>query len=363
MTAPTIGDPEATAPPGGVLSRWRRLGRGQRAVTAVVAVVLAVNVVLAALGSLLGGDPGGPVSSSFSTGGDGLEAYADLLREAGHPVTRLRDAPSSSDLAGAGTVVVADPTELTAADARALARFTADGGTLVLAGSRTSPLLARLTGQPVRWSTISGSAERLAVWVPSPETGGADGLAGDDGSRWADPGGLLPLVGAGGQPAVVTGAVGEGRVVALASASPLHNANLARADNARFGLGLAGPADSRVVFVESVHGFATSGFDAVPASWKWTALGLGLAAVVGLWAAGTRFGPPEPDRRALRPPRLDHVVALAADLDRVSPPPADPAAAMAEGALAAAAERRARGMADPDADTVPARPHRGGTNP
>ena len=75
--------------------------RGQRVVVGVVALLVAVNVGLAGLRSLVGGEPGGPVSSSFSTGADGLEGYADLLRavEGGH----LDD--------GLDTVVVEDERE------------------------------------------------------------------------------------------------------------------------------------------------------------------------------------------------------------------------------------------------------------
>jgi hypothetical protein len=77
------------------------------------------------------------------------------------------------------------------------------------------------------------------------------------------------------------------------------------------------------VFFESVHGFGATVVDALPPSWKWAVTGLALSLLVGLWWAGSRFGPPEPSARALRPARLDHVRAVAADLERVSTAPAD----------------------------------------
>jgi len=311
----------------------------------VVAAIVLINVAASALESIVGGEPGGPVSSSFSTGGSGLEGYADLLDAHGHRVTRLRDAVGRDDLPAGSTVVVADPDQLTEAEVRALGEFVVDGGTLVVAGAATEPIVGLLTGQRVRWQQRA-TTDELDVWVPDARTGGAERLAGDRGGRWRDIGPLVPLVGADGQAAVVTAPVGDGTIVALADADLLHNQHLASADNAAFALALGGDAPRPVVFVESVHGFARGGLDAVPPSWKWATAGLALALLVGLWAAGARFGPPEPDHRSLRPPRLEHVRALAADLEAVSPPLPDVDGALRAGSEAARAERRRRGLPD-----------------
>lgn len=335
---------------------WRRLGTGQRVAVVCVVVVLGLNVVLSAIGSILGGEPGGPASSSFSTGADGLEGYADLLERAGHPVTRLREPVRAADLPADATAVIADPEQLEPSEAKALARFVAGGGRLLVAGRDGAPVVQAVTGTPVEW-VLRGDAARLRVWVPAPEVGDARVLVGDQGGRWRNVGPFVPVAGASDEPAVIVGAVGRGSVVAVADAAVLHNQNLARADNARFALAAAGDDRRPVVFVESVHGGVT-GWAAVPSSWRWTLLGIAVTGLVAVWAAGVRFGPPEPAARQLRPPRLDHVEALAADLDRVTPPPADLAAALAEGAQAAARERHARGQADPD--TVPADPPRAG---
>jgi hypothetical protein len=287
----------------------------------VVAVVV-LNAALAGVRSLLGSEPGGPVSSSFGTGTDGLEGYADLLAAEGRAVTRLRDPVTADALPAGATVVVADPDSLTPAEARALVGALQGGSRLVLAGQATTDLLAAVSGAPVRWERDE-AVDRLAVWVPGEDTGVARELAGDRGGRWVEVGPLVPLAGSGDRPALVAGPVGDGRVVALTDAEPLHNANLADADNAAFALALAGAADSPVVFVESVHGFSASGLDAVPPAWKWTAAGLAQALIAAMWCAGARFGPPEPQRRELRPPRRDHVEAVAANLDRVTDPTVD----------------------------------------
>lgn len=302
-------------------SWWSGLPRGQRVVVAVVAFLVAANVGLAGVRSLVGGEPGGPASSSFSTGGDGLEGYADLLRAEGHPVTRLRTAPGPGDLPPSATVVLADPAQLGRAELDALAGFLADGGRLVLAGAANEAILAGATGHEVTYA--DGPAGDLRVWVPSTVTGTAQELAGDRGGRWRDVGPLVPLAGGTGGAdgaAVVAGPAAGGEVVALADTSLLHNANLARADNAAFGLGLAGAEGRPVVFLESVHGFGGSGADAVPDSWKRALAGAALALLVGVWSAAARFGPPEPQRRDLRPPRRDHVDAVAAALDQAGAP-------------------------------------------
>ncbi len=303
---------------------WNRLPRGQRVLVGVIALVVAVNVGLAGVRSLVGGEPGGPVSSSFSTGADGLEGYADLLRAEGHAVTRLRTPPGPRDLPSSATVVLADPKQLGQAEVDALGAFLRGGGRLVLAGAATEPIVAAAAGRPV--THVDVAARDLRVWVPSTATGSARDLAGDRGGRWRDVGPLVPVAGsdghdgAGAGAAVVAGPAGPGEVVALADASLLHNTNLARADNAAFGLGLAGADGRPVVFLESVHGFGQEGADAVPDSWKRALAGAAIALLVGVWSAAARFGPPEPQRRELRPPRRDHVDAVAAALDQAGAP-------------------------------------------
>ena len=343
----------------GLAAWWRSLGRGQRAVVAVLGAVVGVNLLLGSFGSIFGsGHPGGPVSSSFSTGGAGLEGYADLLRKAGHPVVRWREGVAKAPLDPSATVVVADPGKLSRADRQALAAFVRSGGRLVVAGPSGAGLLGEVTGTEV--GTDRGDpSDELQGWLPVDGLQGTERYTGDEGSRWTDAGPLLPAAGDGddGRPWILVGDVGAGSVVALADAAPLHNAHLAEADNARLGLVAAGGPERPVVFLESVHGYGATGLSALPAAWRWSGGGLVLALAVGMWAAGARFGPPEPSRRALRPPRADHVEAVAADLQAVTPAPTDLAGALHEGAAAAEAARRRFGV---EAATVPQHPHEPG---
>ena len=103
----------------------------------------------------------------------------------------------------------------------------------------------------------------------------------------------------------------------LADSSPLQNRLLGTADDAAFGLALAGPRHRPVEFLESYHGYGTgTGLSALPLSWKLLLSGLGLAALVYMVARGRRFGPPEPEGRSLPPPRRDYVDSLAAVVAR-----------------------------------------------
>ena len=300
---------------------WSSLGRAQRVVAVVVTLVVGVNVVLAGLGDVVPSSPGGPSSSAYGTASDGLAAYADLLERSGHEVTRLRRTVGPADLPVGATAVVADPTRLSEAEGAALGRFVVDGGRVLVSGASSASLVEAFTGRPAHFDAVEGGA-RVQVWVPTTFTGSALTLEGDRGGRWSDYGSLLPLAGADGRATLLTATVGRGRLLALADTAPLLNANLDRADNASLGLALAGPGRP-VVFVESVHGFESGGLGAVPSGWKWAAAGLAVALLLGLWAAGTRLGPPEPTVRVLRPPRADYVDAVAATMRNGIASPAD----------------------------------------
>lgn len=209
--------------------------------------------------------------------------------------------------------MVADPVDLDTDDLQALSGFVTGGGRLIVAGEQASGLLAALTGVEVRRTTAS--AGDLNVWVPSEHTGAAMELAGDRGGRWVGAGPLVPLAGDGEHPVLVVGDVGAGKVLALADTDLLHNRNLARADNAALALALVGDGDRPVLFAESVRG-RPGGFSAMPTAWKWMLAGLAVALGASLWSAAARFGPPEPPPLTSRPPRRDHVEAVAAALHR-----------------------------------------------
>ncbi|MGH8993956.1 MAG: DUF4350 domain-containing protein, partial [Acidimicrobiia bacterium] len=287
-----------------------REGRPPRSVLAAGALLAVATVV-----SLLPerGGAGSP-SSSYGTGPTGSGAYAELLGRFDHRVERIRGKLDRADLAAGSTLVILDA-GLDDAEVERVARFVRAGGRLVAGGARAGlwleevvPGVPAMTPAPALVATATGGA-------PESEGIGEVRLAGF--GTLAGPGELEPLlVGReDGAPVAVVGDVGAGRVVVLADATPLQNILLGVADNAAFGLALAGPAGTPVVFAEGPHGYGTAtGLAALPVRWRVALGGLALAAAVWLVARSRRLGPPEDEFRDLGPRRRDYVDALAGTL-------------------------------------------------
>ena len=261
-------------------NRWR-VGLG------LVAVIVAINIALRVLGTLTGGTPGGPQSSSYATAAGGTAAYAELLGRAGHAIDQARSLPHEAPPSPEATVFLLDPPSVASADLAALAAFVRSGGRLVASGLSPDAMRTLGAGAPPRMSFA-----RLAR---------ADGLSiQTDGVTWRAHGFLVAT------------RLGSGTVDLLPDASPLQNRLLGAADNAAFGLALAGPSTRPVEFLETYHGYGRSaGLSALPFAWKLLLGGLGLAALIWLVARGRRFGPAELEVRDMPPPRREYVDSLA----------------------------------------------------
>jgi hypothetical protein len=269
------------------------VSRPWRIALGVVAVVVAANLVLRFVGTLTGGTPGGPRSSSYATSHHGAAAYAELLGRAGHPVLQVRKLPHQSPPDTGATVFLLDPPAVGTADLEALRAFVRGGGRLVAAGLSPDAMREFVFRPPQRVPASS----RMHVDGLDIQTGG--------GTAWRGDG------------FVATRRVGRGTVEFLADSSPLQNRLLGSADNAALGLALAGAAGRPVEFLESYHGYGTgSGFSTLSLAWKLLFCGLGLAALVYAIARGRRFGPPEEEERSLAPPRRLYVDSLAAVVAR-----------------------------------------------
>jgi hypothetical protein len=269
------------------------VSRPWRIALAVVALLVIVNVALRLLGTLTGGTPGGPRSSSYATSAHGDAAYAELLGKTEHAVDQVRELPHSSLPNGGATVFLLDPPGVRTTDLQALRRFVGDGGRLVAAGLSHDAMHELVSRVPER----ALGSPRVRVDGLQVETDGA--------AAWR------------GEGLVATRRVGSGTVELLADSSPLQNRLLGSADNAAFGLALAGPPSRPVEFLESYHGYGTgSGLSALSLAWKLLLGGLGVAALVYMVARGRRFGPPEEEGRSLAPPRREYVDALAAVVAR-----------------------------------------------
>ncbi len=269
------------------------MSRPWRIALGVLALLVAVNLALRFLGTLTGGTPGGPRSSSYATSQHGAAAYAELLGRAGHPVEQVRRLPHASQPSAGATVFLLDPPAVGSADLDALRAFVRGGGRLVAAGLSPEAMRGLVFRVPHR---VRGS-RRVHMDGLEIETDGA--------TVWRDEG-LLAVR-----------RVGRGTVEFLADSSPLENRLLGSADNAAFGLALAGPANRPVEFLESYHGYgAGSGLSALPFAWKLLLGGLALAVLVYMVARARRFGPPEEEGRSLAPPRREYVDSLAAVVAR-----------------------------------------------
>ncbi len=268
------------------------MSRSWRIGLTIVALLVAANLLLRLLGSLTGGTPGGPRASSYATAPRGAAAFAELLGRAGHPVVQMRSVPARTPPSPSTTVFLLDPPGVGRPDIATLTAFVRAGGRLVVSGVSGGALggLAPNALQRTRGSDLA-HVHRLRIRT--------------DGASWRSQG------------FVVARSLGSGRVFLLADASPLENRLLGSADNAALGLTLAGPTTRPVEFLESYHGYGRSaGLSALPFAWKLLLGGLGLAALTWLVARGRRFGPPEPEGRALPPPRRLYVDSLAATLGR-----------------------------------------------
>ena len=265
-----------------------------------------------AIWSALVPEPSGPRSSSYATAPAGAAAFAELLERRGRQVVRRREAPHERRLDPRATLVALDPGSLAGEDRRAVARFVEAGGRLVAAGRGSEGLANELLDQPPE-RDAEGPRDGRPL-VPVPEAAGTIRTAGD--GRWRTSGEALPVVGGPDGDLVLTARSDRGQVVLLATASPLQNALLARADNAALALALA-PRGRPVTFLESVHGYGrATGLAALPDRWKWLLAGLGLAGLVFLLARLRRFGPPEQAARDLAPPRRLYVEAVGRTLAR-----------------------------------------------
>ncbi|HYV58793.1 MAG TPA: DUF4350 domain-containing protein [Acidimicrobiia bacterium] len=298
---------------------WRRLHPAVRVVIALVVLVVVVNIVLSLVdSSTRGSDDTAPRSSSLSTGRDGLAAYAELLRRNGHDTEAQRGDLTADAVASSDTLVVLDPVGLGRDEERAVRRFVERGGRLLAGGPGAAGLLAAVFADPPVWS--SAGIRDAGPVGGAPEVTGLRSVRTAGEGSWSEPGATTPVLGNASRTLATVATVGRGRVVALADPSPLQNRLLGTADNAGFGLLAAG--DGRAVaFAEGAHGYGhASGLGAIPGRWQAALVGLTLAALLGVVAAGRRLGPPEDAARPLPPPRRDYVDAVAVTLARTNQP-------------------------------------------
>lgn len=326
---------------------WRALPPWARWVGGIIAGVILLNVAMTLLADAYGGPEGRP-SSSYATAPEGTAAFAELLARRGHPVVPLRGALTDESLPEDGVLVVLDPENITGDEVSELTEWTAAGGDLVIGGRPQLWARGLLPESEPEWSA-AGIVDAQPLADVS-EMKGVARVGGEGFGSWEDTAAALPVAGlqTGTRTLVAVARIGSGRAVLLADPSLLHNRHLARHDNAVFAVNLGGPPGTPVYFAEGVHGYGNeTGLMAIPFRWKLFLIGLALASIVWMVAAGRRLGPPEPEARELPPPRRAYVEALATTLARTKR--ADEVVAPVRAAVRSRIAQRAGLDSDPDA--------------
>ena len=282
----------------------------------IAAAAVAALLVLGALNAEPSGERG--VSSGTTaadTGPRGLSGWAALLGIAGHDVERVEAAPGGAELDPDATAVLIDPFALSEGDSQALGSFVADGGRLVIGGTLQAETIDEIAGIGTgEW--IAGGPATATPLVLAPETVGVEAVSGAGDGRFEDAGEALPALGQEGAFTLLLASHGEGRIAILADPSPLRNAALAEADNARLALALAGEAGRPVSFLERVRARPGEGLGALPSDWLWAFGGMLLAGLALIAARARRLSPPQEDPMRAAPPRRLYLDAMAASLTR-----------------------------------------------
>jgi hypothetical protein len=303
--------------------RWRALPRVWQIALGGAAGLVAISLLFGEIGSLYSSPNNtaiGP-SSSLDTGPPGTAAFAKLLSQNHYSVQQLTSPTAGASLPSSGTLFILNPSTPIVSGLPTLKAFVASGGRLVIGGPPGGKVLRTLipTGPLPTWQAApAGFAQPVAHAAENQGVGGVD--SGSTGS-WVVPRAAdlkILLEGDGGPLALlVTEPASAGRtpgsVVLLASDAALENSELAKADDAAFGLDLAGRPGAKVVFDEYVHGFgrAGGGLAGLPDHWKLALILAVLAAAVWMLSASRRLGPPQRAGLPVMPPRVAHVDALA----------------------------------------------------
>ena len=237
----------------------------------IAAGAVVVEFALSLVGSVYGTPSRlivGP-ASSFDTSSRGVSALAQLLAGRRHPIRQLNVPVRSASLPLPGTLFVLDPQATLTNELPAIDRYLAAGGSVVLAGRPAVGTLRVLLGRgplPL-WQAATPGPSRAGAPVPQnyaartviSNTGGSWRTTTTTGVAGPKPGQVRTLVGGTRGALALIADVGRGRLVLLASSSPLDNGLLARGDDAAFALDLAGPAGTAVAFDEYDHLQTSSG--------------------------------------------------------------------------------------------------------
>ena len=222
-----------------------------------------------------------PLPSTYLSGQHGARAAYETLLRSGYPIERWeRPLTELAETAGSSTVVIfAQPFTRETADIKAVQQIVERGGRVLATG---------FFGGFIVPGGEAGTPGDFTFAACKLEPEGLDQLA-DTGEVWMVPGATWQPAnpahrvqyGCAGQPAVVEYDYGKGHVVWWASATPLENGSLSRAQDLDLLLNSIGPRDGHHFYWdESLHGDVRSDWSYVGGPTRWLLLG-------GLFLLGT----------------------------------------------------------------------------
>lgn len=284
------------------------VNRQDRRLLLVLGAIFGATVLLALLLSP-SADKQAKVATTYSTASEGAKAAYLLLRESGYSCERWERSPSGLK-SNNTTLFIADPGVAPSPDdQRSVRKFVSDGGTLVIAGVWGSMFLPDKapTSEPFRivgWQNFDALA-------PSAAARQAPQIKMQAAAYWPGNSTGVALYGNSGRIVVMQYAIGKGRVIWLASSSPLSNAGLRESGNLAFLLALVGEKNHPVVWDEYFHGHRAINNEGVghpQIRWLFGQLAILAAAVLGTYSR--RSGPQRAPAAESRLSPLEFVQAL-----------------------------------------------------
>ncbi|MFZ0544076.1 MAG: DUF4350 domain-containing protein [Candidatus Promineifilaceae bacterium] len=286
------------------------------AILAVLVIVTAFGAVRQAQGQQL------PPFTSYSNAPSGVRAFNLWLEALSYNVRNITyenyRIPDETNL----VLILQPSTTLTEAHMTLLDEWVEEGGTLVLAGDRTSTLFAA-EHYGFELTFLSDVADSFSEQLPlfqSPLIGGV--VTGPTATFWrTDRTDFITHLAVGSRPVVVSFAQGDGRVFLSATPYPFSNAGLKEAGNPEMVLNLVSAAGegNNVWFDEWHHGIrASSTTISGPGEWlRYSPVGQAILYVVGIFFLavvlnGRHFGKPKPLPREInRRTPLEYITAIA----------------------------------------------------
>ncbi len=264
--------------------------------TGVLVILVASALILARGGA--GEDENIP--TTYSTAANGCKAAFLLLRELGYR-TQTWEQPLGDLPDGKGkTLILAEPDTLREADKPKLEAFLKSGGRLIATGRYSGYYLP--VGEIASDPFSEAVRKRRFALSLSSITRVAPEITMSTRYHWKPGSGAVALYGTNDKPVVVEYAVGVGKVLWLAGATPLTNTGIKEPGNLEFLLASVGSPDkNEVLWDEYVHGYARS--EATSKSSRiigWIILQFAVFAVAILFAYSRRSGPiwiPETEAR------------------------------------------------------------------